>query len=156
MIATNVQCLKNKTRALQTTVGLEDADVICISEHWLVNDNADLYQLHGYRTVSCFCRSESGHGGVSIMVSEGTEATELTYIKEAALEKDCELVGIHLPIYNIIVVSLYRTPTGNIENFISTLEDVLTQIQATNSTKARIILAGDTNIFALTTKIKNC
>ena len=80
------------------------------------------------------------------MVGEEIEATELTYIKEATIEKDCELVGVYLPTCNIIVVSLYRSPTGNAESFICIIEGVLARIYESNNTNARIIIAGDTNI----------
>ena len=47
-----------------------DLSVIGISETWLSENNADLYDLSGYVTIKC-CRKERREGGVSLYIHEG-------------------------------------------------------------------------------------
>jgi len=60
-------------------------------------------------------------------------------------EKDIEIcaVKLHISLHTIIVVTVYRSPTGNIDYFLNNLEEALNHIY--NNT-VDIILCGDFNI----------
>jgi len=60
-------------------------------------------------------------------------------------EKDIEIcaVKLHISSYTIIIITVYRSPTGNIAHFLSNLEAALNQIY---SNTVNIILCGDFNI----------
>jgi hypothetical protein len=60
-------------------------------------------------------------------------------------EKDIEIcaVKLHISLHTIIIVTVYRSPTGNIDYFLNNLEEALNHIY--NNT-VDIILCGDFNI----------
>ena len=145
-MATNVQCLSNKRSAIQSLADANKVDILCISEHWLSECNENLYNIHGYRKVSWFSRKRHIHGGVGILVFNDIEAIEIKYIKTNSVGKECELVGVYLPERELVVVCTYRSPNGNIEDFLAIIETTLMQIHSKSKPSTRVVLAGDLNI----------
>jgi hypothetical protein len=55
-------------------------DVICLSEHYMKRDEADLLKIPGYKMAACFCRTKEkgkkekgkkeNRGGVCILLRE--------------------------------------------------------------------------------------
>ena len=54
----NVQSLRNKREELEIFANEKNSrfEVLAFTEHWLKNDEIELYNLKEY-TISCFCRS---------------------------------------------------------------------------------------------------
>lgn len=121
-------------------------DIVCLTEHWLKTSEVDAIKIAGYKRVSIFCRSAYKNGGVVIFCKDRTQVKirELTYVVDSSIEKTIELTGVELKFNKNIVkiLAIYRSPQGNIGEFLSTLDRVL------NSTvnKCDVILCGDLNI----------
>jgi hypothetical protein len=64
-------------------------------------------------------------------------------------EKDLEIraVKLHLPYYEICIITIYRSPSWNFQYFIDNLEKILSMIY---SSTIKIIIYGDININHLT------
>lgn len=91
--------------------------VLCLTEHYLKIEET---QLLLYRNISL---------GAGQYLAQENMNEECKYtvvdLSKFCVEKDLELVAIHLIYFNIVVVSLYRSPTGDFQNFISLLEQCL-------------------------------
>ncbi|KAF1018679.1 MAG: hypothetical protein GAK29_04153 [Acinetobacter bereziniae] len=85
-----------------------------------------------------------------------TKYTTLTSISSISKEIDCELCGIFIPNYNVIIVSLYRSPKGDFKIFV----DILTKLmEIIDYRKKQIIIDGDCNIYfntSETNKVQIC
>ncbi|XP_039297925.1 uncharacterized protein LOC120354625 [Nilaparvata lugens] len=119
----NVQCMRNKIIELELLCELHDIDVLCICEHWLVEDEIEYYSnLAGLRKVAHFSRQTSS-GGVAVFVRESMAwSANALDLKEFCIEMHAEFAGIHIPELSLVVVSMYRSPNGNVECFLQQLE----------------------------------
>ncbi|KAK9882276.1 hypothetical protein WA026_020384, partial [Henosepilachna vigintioctopunctata] len=71
----NIQGISNKAEALDNLINSLSIDVVCLSEHWLNVQNANLYHLSNRQKVACFARENYQHGGVCIYINENLEYT---------------------------------------------------------------------------------
>ena len=62
---------------------------------------------------------------------------ELQYVREKAQEFECEVTGVYLPDWNTVVVSTYRSPSGNVNTFLKILEETLIDIIRNNKQDAK-------------------
>lgn len=73
-------------------------------------------------------------------------------IGKFSLDKHIEVAAIELKAQKVVVVSIYRSPDGNITNFITHLDQILNLITKENKS---VILAGDFNIDTLKQSTNN-
>lgn len=119
-----------------------NAQVICISEHWMKEEEVDGTVINGYKCVSAFCRKQNLKGGVAIYVKNKVKAKRFD-ISEAT-EKIFEAVCIKCT--DLVILCIYRSPSANIDNFINKLEDC---VQRMSQWKQNLIICGDLNINTL-------
>lgn len=117
-------------------------DAICMAEHWLNHNDIQEYGLDNYRMTSFFTRPNREHGGVLILLKEDYGFEELLIVNNLSVKFDCEITGILIKSINTILITLYRSPSGNIKIFMETLERLLTSL----SHSKNIIICGDFNI----------
>lgn len=139
----NIQSLTNKIDQLEIELNNYNIDVACITEHWLKNTIHNKYIIKDYEITSAFCRKNYKHGGTLILLKRGVEYENLNEINEMSVEKDIEIAAIKMIKLNIIVVSLYRSPEGNMDIFAEILSDALNLIIQYNT---KIFIVGDFNI----------
>lgn len=63
-----------------------------------------------------------------ILLRQSTEYEILNYFNDMSTEIDAEVAAVKLIKSNIVLVSLYKSPDGNVETFIDTLSDLLTNV----------------------------
>jgi exonuclease III len=141
----NIQCLKNKCNEL--ILFLRDnnnIDIITVNEHWLKPD--ELVYTHtridNFFIASSYCRPRTKHGGVLILLKKGIKSVPRQDINKLSKEVDCELCAIEIPSW--IIVTVYRSPLGNFEDFI-TIFTAVCELWAKNKNKT-VIITGDFNI----------
>lgn len=156
----NVQCIRNKIEALELLLDDNDIDIVCITEHWLKTFEVNAVVINNYSVSSIFCRSEFKNGGVAILHRtsnlENMSVKELSFVSKYSVEKTIEIVGAEVKIANtrIIVLTIYRSPEGNLDEFFFRLDNVLDKIVSFN---VSIVLCGDINIDYLTdSQSKKC
>jgi len=100
--------------------------------------------IEGYILGTKYCRMNQKHGGVTIFVHETLTYSNIDLAKFCN-DHDFEVCAVKLQISSskIIVLCVYRPPSGNVEYFLNSLEQILNQLY-TNSTN--IIICGDINI----------
>lgn len=141
ILCINVQSIKNKIGDIESLCITDKYDVLCIIEHWLNAIEASLLNIDGYITASYFSRTQYIHGGSIIMLRKSLNNVIID-VNNFSVEKDFEICGINIPEINLIILSLYRSPSGNFNIFIEQLNLVLSQINVNNKNE---IISGDYN-----------
>lgn len=144
----NIQCLRNKTLDLELYINTMNVipDILCLTEHWLVEDEVEFVKLQNYRMVSCFARQKSIHGGSCIFLKDDKQDfQELNCAKEKSIEGEIEISCIISKIRKIIILSVYRTCLGNFSIFLNVIEDALNEINR-KFVNFKIVICGDFNV----------
>lgn len=146
----NIQSMRNKFFELEAHLNKNNIDVLCVAEHWLCDDELDLYTPVHYKLGSAFCRINSAHGGVAIFIKDTSilnQHCESINVSEYCIEGQCEIVASAFPSEHLIIASVYRTPSANIELFTDNIDNFTSFL--CNSQKYRhfrVVVAGDINI----------
>lgn len=117
----------------------------CISEHWLTDQAKNTLAINGYNIASIYCRNTKRHGGVLILVKSNIDFAERNDLKEMSVEVDIEIAATEIKSYNSLIISLYRSPKGDFDNFINILNKVLNVLEQ-ESTYKSIFICGDFNV----------
>ncbi|XP_054267049.1 uncharacterized protein LOC128989202 [Macrosteles quadrilineatus] len=139
------KCLRNKMELLSFFIDDEKPDVLCLSEHWLVKDELEFYtRISDLNLTTAFTRSSFKNGGTAIFVSPALSFKTVD-LSAYCVEKTLELSGVELHLENssIIIISAYRSPDGDFNEFIDLLEKCLNFLARK---KSKTILLGDLNI----------
>jgi hypothetical protein len=114
-----------------------------ISEHRLSVTAMDTIPLSGFKLGARFCRSTLGNGDVCIYVHEIIHFTNID-VEKYCIEKNIEIYAarLHLPAYEICLTTIYRAPSGNLQQFFRNLDKMLNMI----SGREDIVICGDINI----------
>jgi hypothetical protein len=122
----NVQSIRNKLSEIDLFLTSVKCDILTLNEHWLFEDESDLYIPSGYKLVSICNRDNScaRGGGSAIYVKQDILAQSLD-VKEFYLNSIFEVTAIIIPNSNVIVTTLYRTPNSNLNHFFNVLESFL-------------------------------
>jgi hypothetical protein len=70
-------------------------DFLCITEHWLKNEEFDFFNIKGYRLVTSFSRIKAKHGGTAIYAAQHL-AVKVIDISGLCSEVHCEASAICL------------------------------------------------------------
>lgn len=119
--------------------------VICLSEHWLCENEIPLYIPEGFTVGSSYCRRPPlVHGGTSILINSKIKY-EILVVTDYCIDLVCEASAIVLLDYDFIVLSVYRTPNSNFNTFVDCLEKLLLYISTCRSHKY-FAVCGDFNV----------
>lgn len=153
----NLFGLLNKREALLISLLSVSPRIICITEHHLVDEELESITLHPYTLAAKFCRRKHKCGDVCIFIRDNIHCTNINMDKYSN-DKDIEICAakLHILSRTIVIMTVYRSPTGNIEYncivlycivielyFLNNLETALNQVY--NNT-VDIVLRGDFNI----------
>ena len=109
----------------------------------------ELITIPGYTLANYFSRAHHIHGGVCCYVKSNLKF-ETIDLKIFCHEIHFEVTAIKLLNSNTIICTLYRSPLGDFDIFISELEKMLTFLEPEEN---KIIISGDFNLnFALQNK----
>lgn len=139
----NIQCIRNKINHLEIIANENNFDVICLTESWLQNVEVDLFNIRNYNIASFFCRTSSIHGGIVIFLKRNIEFKTINQFDVLCEEKHFDCAAVQLINEKTLVVTIYRSPDGDINVFFHKLYCILEMIQNMN---LKIILNGDFNI----------
>jgi hypothetical protein len=139
----NIQGLGNKMLQLESYVSLNNIKILCLNEHWLQEDDLISHTLPGFTLAAKFCRRVHIHGGTAIFVANDIATKEVCFL-ELCTEIDFEICVTQIDSYSMIVVSIYRSPAGNMDVFLDSLETVLERLSRLK--EYTIIICSDFNI----------
>ena len=118
--------------------------IICITEHHMNSNEINFSKFDNYNLGAQFCRENNSKGGVAIYIHNSLKFSP-TDLYKYSKEKDIEIIGVKLQVNSIIVyiITIYRSPSGNFNYFLQTLDKILQYI---NSHNVHIIICGDINV----------
>jgi exonuclease III len=125
----NISGLKYKTNELFCSFGSDYPHVLCLTEHHMREHEIDTISIDHYNVCAKFCRKHKKNCGVSIFVRESVKFSNI-YLEGNSTELDIELCAIKLNLLsvNVIIISIYRSPTGNFKHFLNKLENILNSL----------------------------
>ena len=144
----NICGLKKKTNELIGSMFPDLPHVLCITEHHLQKSELEQISINNYRLGAAYCRQAVKRGGVCIFVHETLRSTNIdlvAYCKEQVIEA-CAL-KIETTLFNAIIIAIYRTPNGNFNLFLSSLDNI---IRSLFKVGVKLIICGDINVNYLT------
>lgn len=137
----NVQSFRNSFLDFEVLLNNLEVDCLCLNEHWLLSDELNTIFIKNYKAVSGFCRSTMNHGGVSIYSRDGLSSKSLN-LENMSVEKHCEITGIILKKWDMQLITVYRTPDGDFNEFLNILTNVFKKLIILKP----IIITGDFNV----------
>ncbi|KAL3271995.1 hypothetical protein HHI36_022463 [Cryptolaemus montrouzieri] len=120
--------LRNNPLELELSIDSLNAepDVLCLTEHWLVEEKLDFIRVENYRMVSCFSRESTVLGGSCILVKKGDrDFQEDTAIREMSIESEIEVFCVTNTTGKLVILCAYRTGLEDFKTFISGMDRVL-------------------------------
>jgi hypothetical protein len=78
------------------TVDNLNVNILCFTEHWLLEAQMKVININYFRLVSNFSRNESTSGGSCIFVRNNIETKEVEYLKRLRKEKTFEISAVEL------------------------------------------------------------
>ena len=149
MFHQNIRGLTHKIDEFLLSLSCINPQVLCVTEHHLRPDEINNIHMRQYTLGIYFCRRIYKHGGVSIFVSKNIRFQEID-LTQYVKEKDFEVCALNLQVASIhlLIICLYRSPTGDYTYFLNQLELVLNKLYRVST---NIILCGDFNINFLET-----
>ena len=140
----NIRGLTHKTDELLISLSDINPQFLCVTEHHLLPDEINSVHLWQYNLGTYFCRKLYKQGGVSIFVLKNIQFQKID-LNQYVKEKDFEVCALNLRVAstNLLIICLYRSPTGDYTYFLNQLELVLNKLHKVST---NIILCGDFNI----------
>lgn len=122
-----------------------DCKVLCVSEHWKSEDQICHLAIEDFKLVSKFCRKEGQHGGSAVYVRRNVRCKVRTKLSNLSVSGvfECAAVEVKLRKADIIIVTVYRPPTGDIGIFLDKIEQLLVHIF---EEQKLVFITGDFNI----------
>ena len=150
----NVQSLYNKLLDIKMMLTIDNlnANMLCLMEHWLCEDQMNVLNIDQFKLVSKFCRSSSASGGSCIFTKNTLQTKEINYLSSLGSVKVFGVSAVELADFGIILACIYRSPDSDFYEFLGKLEALITRVFSKGK---RLILCGDLNINFLKI-VENC
>jgi exonuclease III len=147
-----VQGLKGKVSLLANYLNPGFSHIICITEHHLNDQEINITHFEHYKLSAKFCRKQLKNGGSCIYMHESINS-EAIATEHVYKEKDLELCAIKLSLrkINIVLIVIYRSPSGDFDYFIKKLDTFLCSIY---TKRTEYIICGDLNVDYLHSNIR--
>jgi hypothetical protein len=124
----NVRGLKGKLNLLSIFLYSELPHIVCLTEHHLNDQEINLASMEHYKLSAKFCRQQYRNGGTCIFVHESVNC-DIIHTDHICKEKDLEMCAIKLNLpktnivkTNIVIIVIYKSPSGNYNYFLRKLE----------------------------------
>ena len=146
----NIRGLSDKTKQLLNSLLPDPPHIICLTEHHLKEYEINKICVDNYVLGANYCRATYKNGGVCIYIYNSIKFDSLS-VSNYCVERDIEACAIKLNLTNItlIILAIYRSPSGNFNNFLQKLDAILNKL---HNNKVEYVICGDVNINYL----ENC
>ena len=140
----NVQGLKGKLNLLSNFLYSELTHIVCLTEHQLKDQEMNLASIEHYKLGAKYCRQQYKNVGTCIFLHESINY-DIIPTDHICKEKDLEMCAFKLnhPKTNIVIIVIYRAPSGNYDYFLKKLELFL---KASCTITTEYIICGDVNV----------
>lgn len=139
----NIRSLKNKKIDLENVLDVKQPDIICLTEHWLKEEEISFCHFNNFKLTAQYCRKTASGGGVCIYIKNNLDF-KIIDVEKWCQDKVMEASCISVPSLNCCIIVVYRSPNNtSLEHFFMFLESMLTETMKINRYN---ILCGDFNI----------
>lgn len=139
---TNIQCIKNKIDVLDAFLIDSKYNFLCFTETWLTVAEASNLKILNYVPSSFFCRNNHIHGGVLIMSLDNIRTKCIESVNRLSIEFHFEIAASKIEYLDLVLITIYRSPDGDIDLFIKLLDETLAMFKVSN----KIVITGDFNV----------
>ena len=134
----NVRSLRNKFEEIELLIEQYTSDIVVLTETWISKAQKKFYNFKSYNSIFS-CRERQG-GGLGMFIKK-----EIKYnLLENFESDDISYIIIELPKLHMFILSIYRPPSYNINDFLNSFDQ---KVSTLNDRKCLII--GDINIDLL-------
>ena len=139
----NIRSIRNKTGEIEACFSDKyDFDVLCFTEHFLLESELDTLKINNFMVESYFCRDTSPHGGSIILAKPQLVCRERDDLTSISVENHIEIAAIEIKSLKSLIITIYRPPSGNIHIFLESMSILLTKLNENENT----IINGDFNV----------
>lgn len=143
----NIQCLRNKLFELEILLShdLSQVSIICLTEHWLLENETVYLTLPSFSIANIFCRKNHKNGGTAILVRNSIvfeNPVNTTHLNDE-LNFEHSVTQVSLNDTKFLIVCLYRSPNGSLPIFLDKIESLFSVLHKLN---LPIISCGDFNL----------
>ena len=144
----NIRSLYPKIEEVKAELSLLDFqfDVLCFTESWLTDHIKNLVSFDNYREYHNLRVNRRG-GGISVFVADRFEAELQSDYSRMTDHIEALFLELRSDNYRILVGTIYRPPSGDINVFLDDLQSILTTIDSKRYKE--ITLTGDFNLNLL-------
>ena len=116
----NVRGISHKIDELLISLSQINPQVLCFTEHHLRNEEISVINLDQCTLGAYYCRSNFKQGGVSIVILDNI-IFDIIDLEQFNKEKDFEICAVKIRTRStyLIVLCVYRSPTGNFPYFLT-------------------------------------
>ena len=107
---------------MMLTVDGRHINILCLTEHWLKEDQLNVINIDQFKLVSKYCRISSTLGGSCIYVNNTIQCKEVPWFGNLGSDKVFELSVVELLEHHIILACIYRSPNSDFYEFLNKLE----------------------------------
>ena len=128
----NVQSLNNKLLYIAIMLNAEDLNVniLCFTEHWLLEDQMKVLNIDCFRLVSNFSRNHSASGGSCIFIRNNIKTKEVEYLRGSGKEKVFKIFAAELTDIDTILACIYRSTDSDFYQFLHKLELLILKVSS--------------------------
>lgn len=142
-LSLNIQGLKNKISVLESFISnIKNLYFICITEHWLTQNEISVCSPNGYYCASASCRIDHIRGGSLIYVHSKFQSRPLD-VTCFYIEFHFEVTAVFIDELKLIVTTIYHSTAGDPIIFLETLEKYLLYLSQWPSYNS--VITGDLN-----------
>lgn len=140
----NIQSINKKFNDLEICLHNHRAKIVCLTETWARKNELAVRKIQEYKYVTSFNRTLT-HGGGCAIWSQPDLNIDPIDVSNFSVEKNFEVCAAMLNYKSakIIILNIYRSPSGNYNNFVLALNAILEFLYNPGH---YIILTGDFNI----------
>jgi Reverse transcriptase (RNA-dependent DNA polymerase) len=117
-----------------------------MTEHWQKQEALDVIKIMNFKLASSYCRKIATHGGSVIYIRNDLECNKLVEIEDLSVEGCIEISAIELLSPQVIIVCIYRPPSGDFDLFADKLEVIMNHLLDLNKP---LYMGGDFNLNQL-------
>lgn len=144
----NINRFSGKILELELLIDKIDMDIICLTETWL-NSQKMQFNVHNFVIASMYNRLSTDGGGTLILVKRNLKFKPRMDISATSVERVCEIACTETE--NYIILCIYRPPSANFMNFLSSMEEALKKVF---SSRKSIVVCGDFNVNVLVDSVE--
>jgi hypothetical protein len=109
--------IKKNEITMMLSVDRMHINILCLTEHWLREDQLNVINFDHFSLVSKYCRTSSSLGGSCIYVHNKFQSKIVPLFENLGSDKVFEISVIELLEFHTILARIYRSPEVIFMNF---------------------------------------